>query len=278
MIRDTSSWGGILGLFFCLFWPSLAHAGTQRPVFLEITPPLIQLGKITDTKPVSCFFTLKNITEKPITISRVKTFCGCTAAFSKEKTLQPGQKTVLEVVFDPKGRSGHLRWEVHLFVDLEQEPIPVVFETTVLKDDMVSEREIFFDLVRQGTKKEKKVWISPAGYPEFQIKQAIVDVPGKNEHFRVFFERGVYAGFYPVPRKAYCVTLSMGADMPDGRIFGRLKILTDIPGRSLIEFPISGKVCGEVVSTPDYVALGIIPPGKPITRRVNVYQIGRAHV
>ena len=67
---------------------------------LEINKTIHNFGDIMlDSGPVSCSFTLKNISEKPIVIYNVVTSCGCTDVTWTKEPIRPGKEGVVSVTY-----------------------------------------------------------------------------------------------------------------------------------------------------------------------------------
>jgi hypothetical protein len=54
-------------------------------------------------------FSFRNISNKPIWISKVETSCGCTTPEWSTELIQPGKKGYIRVKFDSKGKEGKLK-------------------------------------------------------------------------------------------------------------------------------------------------------------------------
>ena len=123
----------------CMLWCAVA-AGAQMPVRnltraqidSIMTPPLhaeaakmlladnlsYDLGKLSENeKPVSRIFCLRNVNDKPLRISRVRTTCGCTAAAYDSTFIEPGKDAVVTLTYNPKNRPGTI--DVDAFVYIE---------------------------------------------------------------------------------------------------------------------------------------------------------------
>ena len=76
------------------------------------------LGKLSETdSPVSRMFQLRNVSDKPLRISRVRTTCGCTAAAYDSTLIAPGEELVITLTYNPKNRPGTI--DVDGFVYIE---------------------------------------------------------------------------------------------------------------------------------------------------------------
>jgi hypothetical protein len=73
------------------------------------TPEIIQLDTLDSSEPRICEFTLTNKGKSDLIIRALKPSCGCTAAKPEKSTLNPGESTQIEAVFDSTGREGEFR-------------------------------------------------------------------------------------------------------------------------------------------------------------------------
>jgi hypothetical protein len=136
---------------------------------------------------------------------------------------------------------------------------------------MLSHNMLYFGEVRRGTVCEKKVWISPRFAPDFQIHKVCTENPEHGSYFDFVWEPVVYDGFYPGPRRAYCLRVALRKAIPFGRVEGNLQIFTDIPGQEKIVVPVLAVVIGEIGVSRDYVPMGLLPVGVRVTKRFMVY-------
>jgi hypothetical protein len=77
-------------------------------------------GKIKQGVPVTYYFEIKNISNKPLVIANAYASCGCTVPEKPEQPIAPGASGKLKVVFNA-GTLGILKKEVYVaFAGIEQ--------------------------------------------------------------------------------------------------------------------------------------------------------------
>ena len=126
-------------ILFCMLWCAIA-AGAQVPVgnltraqidsivnptlhaeatkLLRADNTALDLGKMSETdSPVSRTFRLRNVSNAPQRISRVRTTCGCTAAAFDSTFIAPGEEALVTLTYNPKNRPGTI--DVDAFVYIE---------------------------------------------------------------------------------------------------------------------------------------------------------------
>ena len=128
----------VIGCFifnFFQFNAVWAFAGAN----LRIHPAHIDFGTIEEGPPARANVVIENGEDFTIHITHVRTNCGCTRARVEKKTLKPGEKTVLKIIYDTKERPGIFRKKVMIKTDMpgQKRPFLVRLEGTV-KESVVS--------------------------------------------------------------------------------------------------------------------------------------------
>lgn len=76
------------------------------------------LGKLSETgSPVTRVFQLRNVSERPLRIHRVRTTCGCTVSTFDTVAIAPGDEAKVTLTYNPQNRPGTI--DVDAFVYLE---------------------------------------------------------------------------------------------------------------------------------------------------------------
>ncbi len=100
--------------------------------FKLLTPPILDLGTVPGDSVASGVIRFKNAGEQPMTISKVNTSCGCTAASLEKYTYQPGEEGELPVEFNTKGYRGTTRKSVTITMEnASPSAVRVVIQATV---------------------------------------------------------------------------------------------------------------------------------------------------
>ncbi|WP_372365983.1 DUF1573 domain-containing protein [Candidatus Uabimicrobium sp. HlEnr_7] len=249
------------------------------PLFLfadkiaDITPKVLHLNTIKDTDNVSGTFILKNTSGKTLQINRVKTFCGCTYIEPKVKTIAPGNTTKLTVKYSPKGKQGPQETEVHVFTNLQENPLVLRFDATVLRNHFLSDDILSFGEFRRGKQVEKKIWLSPLELPNFRVKTVELKINEKNmtTSFSVSSGYGYYDKLYPGKRRGFWVKVRASKDIDFGKATGNLVFITNIPQKEVISLPFFAKVAGDISLSRDHIGMGMLRKGKKISRNLMVY-------
>lgn len=96
--------------------PSLLE-GAGKIVQFEET--VVNIGEMTeDDKPVETNFYFKNISNRPVVITRLHTDCGCTAAKIDKLNVQPGEKACISVMYTPENHPGTIDANTFVYASL----------------------------------------------------------------------------------------------------------------------------------------------------------------
>ena len=83
--------------------PATPAAGAPRLTFDSLTH---DFGPVLDSQKYSTSFRFTNTGTGTLVIYTVKTSCGCTVATLRKTEFLPGEGSTIDVVFDPKGKTG----------------------------------------------------------------------------------------------------------------------------------------------------------------------------
>ncbi len=98
-------------IFVILIGVQVAFAGES----LKFSEKVKNLGTVEQFQKFKWEVTVENISNQPVTFTKIKTTCGCTVAKPDKNTLNPGEKTKFIVVFNSEYFEGHV--EKLVFID-----------------------------------------------------------------------------------------------------------------------------------------------------------------
>ena len=87
---------------------------------LSLDQRVKDVGVIEDSSPTRASYTLHNELKEPITITNIKTSCGCLKVCSERVTtigIDESYKLIVE--FDPSGRSGSFSYDISIYTSLD---------------------------------------------------------------------------------------------------------------------------------------------------------------
>jgi hypothetical protein len=101
----------LAGLFILPLLAPAAGAGTPKIKFKETS---WDFGKIKQGDVASHEFVFANEGDDTLTIEKVSTSCGCTAALVSDRAIPPGKSGKIEVKFDSRGYGGQITKVVYV--------------------------------------------------------------------------------------------------------------------------------------------------------------------
>ena len=116
----------------------------------------------------SCVFTFKNITKKPVTLTNVKTSCGCTAADWPKEPVAKKKKGSIKVKYD-SNRIGKFTKTIKVFIEGNENPIQLEIKGTIVSpnaNDVKTVAPVEKKEVKKVDEADKKNEIKP------QVKDA----------------------------------------------------------------------------------------------------------
>ncbi|MCR5679424.1 MAG: DUF1573 domain-containing protein [Prevotella sp.] len=127
--RIDKRWMVLLALF-AIQWPLFAeYACAQK---LSIRKTTIDVGKTGFMMPVTATFELRNKGSKALTISQLKTDCGCTTV-DGPTSVAPGDRFTISLTYDAK-LLGHFVKQVAVYSDATKAPVYLKMKGVVLED------------------------------------------------------------------------------------------------------------------------------------------------
>jgi hypothetical protein len=150
-------------------------------VVLSVAPPKIQFkeetwdfGKVKQGEILTHEFVFKNIGEAPLSIRKVRTSCGCTAALVSEQKVAPGKEGQIQVTFNSGGYGAKVAKSI--YVDSDDPVRPNVELTIVAEIDIPPQPKIEIDrynldlgLLLEGEDLQSKIIIKNVGELELSV-------------------------------------------------------------------------------------------------------------
>jgi hypothetical protein len=109
----------LAGLFMLSLLAPAAGAAAPKIKFKETT---WDFGKIKQGEVASHEFVFTNEGDDTLTIEKVSTTCGCTAALVSDRSIPPGKSGQIEVKFDSRGYGGQIAKVVYVQSNDPKEP------------------------------------------------------------------------------------------------------------------------------------------------------------
>ncbi len=78
-----------------------------------------EVGEIREDDGKADFtFRWRNVGDKPLTVTLIRTTCSCAAPSYDRKAVSPGQEAVIHITYDPEGRTGRFERRIFVYTDL----------------------------------------------------------------------------------------------------------------------------------------------------------------
>ena len=90
----------------------------------------INLGEISQGKPVDIFFEFTNTSDKPVIITNVQASCGCTVASYDKMPIAPGEKSSIKATFNAAA-VGSFKKTLTVTTSADTNPVVLSFSGTV---------------------------------------------------------------------------------------------------------------------------------------------------
>ena len=231
------------------------------------TERLHNFGSVALHADVEKRFPFKNVYNEDVVVSSVSSNCGCTKASVTKQVVHPGEICEVVARVDTSGRE-HTKQRKATIRVVFSKPTPAEVQLqvkTYIRPDVGFDPGVIeFGTVQQGTKVLKKAYLQYAGRSDW----ALIGVQ-KNA-------QGIRAEAREVRRQngnvVYEILVELKPDAPSGYIHDLLRFQTNEPDptTSSIFLPLEGLVVEPLSAKPSFLQLGVVEPGKKITRNVVV--------
>jgi len=146
------------------FSPVLA---AQRLVFQK---PVYDFGTIVQGKTADHVFTFRNSSGTPVTIERISSSCGCTAATPSLRVIPPGKTGEIRASFNSSDFSGPVVKEVMVLTNEPQnQTYTLTIKGIVHEEIVITPRQLQFGAVKAGVRKEGSLRIENKGEKTVRI-------------------------------------------------------------------------------------------------------------
>ncbi|MGD9781676.1 MAG: DUF1573 domain-containing protein [Kiritimatiellia bacterium] len=196
---------------------------------LVVAPETFDFGEAPSGGSVQAIFTLRNEGDGLLTISQVRTGCGCTTTALEKRELAPGEETPLVATLSLKNRSGPQSKQLAIGSNDPDHPeIRATVQGTAIRPIAIFPSIIYLFSAPQGQPIARTVEILSEQHTPFQI----TSVEASHPDLAVQVAR--------VSSSAYRLSLTMPNTWPAGRIDESLRIHTDHPQAPLLTCGIVG--------------------------------------
>ncbi len=247
--------------------------GAEAGPKLDLTIKAIELGLISDNEKVPSKIAFTNSGTGLLTIERINTSCGCTAADLSTKDYLPGESGEIDITYDPTGRAGKQRKVITIISnDRDQRMTQVVLTVEIdpiieVGTPVVSAKNVVF-----GEGAEARVTFK-CDWKEFEVKA--VTIAGSSVEAVVEKEEVVKLAD---GREEHQITvlIKISPEAPIGYVRRTLDMLAVIgdgesaPFEQAASATINVNVVGDIQSTPSRISFGRLNAGGEYERRLTI--------
>lgn len=210
-------------------------------------------------------FEVTNIYKQPMTISGVRSSCGCTSPTVENSTIKTYEKAYIVAKFNTRTFVGmHGATLTVTFAPPYSAEVQVRVHGNIRSDVVFAPGSVVFGDIDEGSIREQTVTVTYAGRENWSI----VDVTNDNDYFEVELnERSRGMG-----KVSYGLLVRLKDNVPAGYLKDQLTVVTNDQRAESQRIPlfVEGRILPEISVTPESLVLGDVPAGEPITRKIVV--------
>ncbi len=161
----------MLILTVTIFTLGLGACAPQGPV-AQMTDPMFDFGEMDQNDSVTHVFSLKNVGDQELEITRTRSTCGCTVAKPSKNLLQPGDISEIKVIFSSGRRRGKQTKKVTVYTnDPNTEKVTLTLSGMVLERLTFEPARLRIKNIEPGVEKELNVTVTNAGNDTVAIEK-----------------------------------------------------------------------------------------------------------
>ncbi|MCX6356559.1 MAG: DUF1573 domain-containing protein [Candidatus Aureabacteria bacterium] len=218
-------------------------------------------GEVIGVEKVEHLFKFKNTGKSDLSIDKVNTTCGCTAALASAKVIPPGGSGEISATFTVGNRQGPQTKHIYVVSNDPVEPKasltlkgtitpPVSVEPTSISIYDKEGMEPRTVKIAQTLKEELKLG---------EVTQRLNLVTTK-----------ITPGTAEKGKKRYTLEVSLKPDLDPGRYFETVSIATNYASTPKIDIPVRIVINGDIQASPNRINLGSLSPAQEVSRTVTL--------
>jgi hypothetical protein len=208
-------------------------------------------------------FVLSNIYMKDVHIASVRSSCGCTSPRIKKAWLTTYEKGAIIAAFNTRSFVGRKGATVTVVFDKPLRAEVQLHVSGYIRDDVVLDPgSVQFDTVDQGTPADAKITVDYAGRPSWKILEVKSGNPNLSGKVVETSRRG--------GRVSYDLLVHLDENAPAAYLQDHLTLITNDPRSRQIPVRVEGRVQAAIMVSPAALFMGVLRPGKEVTRQLVV--------
>lgn len=242
-------------------------AGEPAPKYPKIRfkEPAYDFGEAEAGDEVEHTFVFENVGDDVLTIAKVRTSCGCTAALVSDEEVPPGKTGEVKATFLTQGFQGEVKKSLVVESnDPDNQLVRLTIGGKVVPEVMVEPRYLYWEEMKQGEPAEPR-------------KLSIRFTEGRGLRLEKVFSESpsVVLTQESGGENQVIYSVALAENLPEGRLTGRITVRTNSRKMPEVHVPFYGFVQGNVKLVPHLLSLGRVAPGQASTRYLNLTKAGK---
>jgi hypothetical protein len=208
-------------------------------------------------------FQIKNLYKEDMTISSVRTSCGCATPTLTKRTLKSGETAELIAKYNTDRFIGQHGATITVrFGGQFSAEVRLRVDGYIRRDVVFKPSRIELGSINAGAGAKQTVKVAYAGRSDWQI----AEVRTANEHVVVEAEQTSRSN----GRVEYALHFTLKPDAPPGYINEPITLVTNDRSLQTLTLPVEGRVVSSVTISPPLLQLGVLQPGQSVTKQLVV--------
>ncbi|MHC4400287.1 MAG: DUF1573 domain-containing protein [Planctomycetota bacterium] len=248
-----------LGLLVTWASPLLGQEWAQK--MFEVTSH--DFGSVARGAKSEFEFVLKNLYVEDVHISSVRASCSCTSPTIKNAWLKTYETGAIVARFNTQAFSGRRGATITVSIDKPfRAKVRLQVKGHIRSDVAIHPGSVLLGAVGEGAAVEKTVTVSHSGRSDWRI----VDVESPNPHLSATATKTGRRG----GKVVYEVKVRLDETAPPGYLQDHLMLVTNDRRATRVPLPVEGVVQSGITVSPESLFLGVVAPGKSVTRQLVV--------
>jgi hypothetical protein len=232
---------------------------------IRFDQPDYDFGKVEAGDEVEHTFVFRNVGDDLLSIRKVLTSCGCTAALVSEREVPPGGTGEIKATFQAKGFQGDVKKGLTVESnDPGNKLVRLTIGGNVVSEVAVEPRYLDWETLGPGdSPRPKRLRIRFLKDRGLRLEKIQSESPS------------VVLTKVSEDQNSAVYSVALAEDLPAGRFTGRITITSNSERVPEVHVPFQGQVQGNVKVVPHILSLGRIEPGKAMMRQLRVSKTGK---
>jgi len=201
---------------------------------IKLDTPTLDFGTLYQMEEVKKEVTFRNIGTAPLTVTKVRSTCGCAAATPSKQRLAPGESASAEITFRAGLLRGKITKHVYLQSDDPAQPEADITVTAEVKAEVATEPVgVHIGKLKVGETLERSVLVRAVEVADFSIQGVTTNHPALHVSDPVKLEGE--------PTR-YMLAIRFGPVEAPGRVNARATVHTNLEHSKEVPIPVYGTI------------------------------------